>query len=156
MKAFIEILEAGASMMRTVVQHLLAGVSREDGSLPAIFLHCTTGNNRTGVFIAMLLLLLHVPVHYVVHEYTLSEQGLAATRHLNIERLIKKGAFEEYGDAEARRKCERMVGARAESMEALVVEVKRKWEGAEGYFRDVVGLSALEISNLKDLLIAKS
>lgn len=142
--------------MRTVINHLLASTPQEDGSLPAIYMHCTTGNNRTGVFIAMLLLLLQVPVQHVVHEYTLSEQGLATTRHLNIERLLKKGAFKEYGDVEARRKCERMVGARAESMEALVMEVERRWGGVEGYFRDVVGLSALEIVRLRDILIVES
>ncbi|KAJ4299459.1 hypothetical protein N0V90_004704 [Kalmusia sp. IMI 367209] len=136
--AFVEILTAGAPMFRTVLTHLLASMSSET-PLPALFMHCTTGNNRTGVFISLLLLLLHVPSASVVHEYTLSELGLAPTRHINVERLLKKGAFEEYGPEEAKRKCNRMVGAREESMKALVAEV---------------GLSEDEIKRLRGVFTA--
>jgi protein tyrosine/serine phosphatase len=115
-------------------------------------MHCTTGNNRTGVFIALLLLLLNVPPQYVVRDYTMSEIGLAPTRHINVERLLKKGAFSEFGEVEARRECERMVGARPESMEALLEEIERRWGGAEGYFLDAVGLSQEEVNELKRIL----
>jgi protein tyrosine/serine phosphatase len=118
-------------------------------------MHCTTGNNRTGVFISLLLLLLGVPVDTVAKEYTLSEQGLAPTRHINIERLLKKGAFHEYGPEEARKKCERMVGARPESMKRLVMEVEKKWGGAEGYFVREVGLSHEEIEQLREKMLVK-
>ncbi|KAL1592009.1 hypothetical protein SLS60_011601 [Paraconiothyrium brasiliense] len=148
--AFIEILTAGAPMFRTVLQHVLTSASG-DAPRPAVFMHCTTGNNRTGVFISLLLLLLGVPPDVVAHEYTLSDAGLAPTRHINVERLLKKGAFEEYGLQEARRKCERMVGARKESMEALVAEVKGRWNGPEGYFRDEVGLTGEKIGRLREV-----
>jgi len=149
--AFVAILTAGAPMFRTVLTHLL---KLESGDLPAnaLFMHCTTGNNRTGVFIAVLLLLLGVPTASIVEEYTLSEQGLAPTRHINVERLLKKGAFQEYGPEEARKKCERMVGARAESMEALLIEVGKRWSGAEGYFKEQVGFSDEQIERLKNTL----
>ncbi|KAH7093772.1 putative tyrosine-protein phosphatase [Paraphoma chrysanthemicola] len=154
--AFVEILMSGASMMATVVRYVLAAASGpKDGERrAALFMHCTTGNNRTGVFVSLLLLLLGVPAEHVVHEYTLSEQGLAATRHVNVERLLMKGAFIEYGPDEARCKCERMVGARAESMEALLDDVGRRWGGAEGYFVQVVGLSADEVVRLRAALTA--
>jgi protein tyrosine/serine phosphatase len=115
-------------------------------------MHCTTGNNRTGVFVALLLRLLCVPPEYVVREYTLSETGLAATRHVNVERLLRKGAFRESGKVEARRKCERMIGARAESMVALLQEVERRWGGAEGYFLDVVGLTKEELRRVREIM----
>lgn len=118
-------------------------------------MHCTTGNNRTGVFIFMLLRLLGVPLDEMIKEYTLSDAGLAPTRHLNIERLLAKGAFKEYGPDEARRKCERMVGARAESASALADEVHDRWGKSDGYFKAVVGLTDLEIDQLKDLLIVR-
>jgi protein tyrosine/serine phosphatase len=149
--AFIEILTSGASVMRTVVQHLLASADASV-TLPALFIHCTTGNNRTGVFVALLLLLLHVPTRYIVQEYTLSEIGLAATRHVNVERLLKKGAFKEYGEVGAKKKCERMVAARKESMEALLNEVKRRWDGADRYFLEVVGLTRDELRRVRGLL----
>jgi hypothetical protein len=121
----------------------------------ALFMHCTTGNNRTGVFVALLLLLLNVPVEYIVCDYTLSEIGLAATKRINVERLLKKGAFRGYGKVEARRRCERMVGARSESMLALLEEVERRWGGAEGYFLSIVGLSEKEIGAIRVYLTAK-
>ncbi|KAH7346088.1 putative tyrosine-protein phosphatase, partial [Pyrenochaeta sp. MPI-SDFR-AT-0127] len=159
--AFIEILVAGAPMMKIVLKHLL-DTTRPHTPIwqcptfapqqPALFMHCTTGNNRTGVFISLLLLLLGVAPEDVVQEYTLSEQGLAPTRHINVERLLKKGAFEEYGADEARQKCERMIGARASSMVALLAEVEQKWGGPEGYFKDVVGLTGDEVERVQNVL----
>ncbi|KAF2030197.1 hypothetical protein EK21DRAFT_112117 [Setomelanomma holmii] len=155
--ALIEILTSGASMMATVIRHLLAALPEaSDGrDPPALFMHCTTGNNRTGVFIAMLLLLLGVPARYIVQEYTLSEQGLGPTRHTNVERLLVKGAFKAHGPEEARRKCERMVGARAESMVALLDEAQKRWGGAEGYFKQLVGLSGEEVKRVRRVLTAE-
>lgn len=143
-------------MFRTVLRQILDTADSNPGSeFPALFMHCTTGNNRTGIFISLLLLLLGVPKGLVVNEYVLSEAGLAPTRHINVERLLKKGAFKEYSPEEARRKCERMVGARAESMEALIEEVERRWSGPEGYFRHDVGLAAEEIIRLKEIFQAE-
>lgn len=147
MIAFTEILVAGAPMFSIVLKYVLS--SAEGSSPSAAFMHCTTGNNRTGVFVSLLLLLLGVAPHVVAHEYALSEVGLVPTRHINVDRLLRKGAFKEYGPDEARRKCERMVGARKESMEALVTEVQKKWGGPEGYFREVVSLSEDEISCMR-------
>lgn len=145
-------------MFRTVLRHLLAIVPPPSSSepVPALFMHCTTGNNRTGVFVSLLLLLLGVPEELVVEEYALSEQGLAPMRHINVDRLLRKGAFKEYGPEEAKRKCERMVGARPESMRQLIIEVGKKWGGAAGYFKSVVGLSDEEIGDLKDRLVERS
>lgn len=139
--------------MATILRNVIS--MSNEAPMPAAFIHCTTGNNRTGVFISLLLLLLSVPMDCIVHEYTLSNVGLASTKHINVERLLKKGAFREHGEIEARRKCERMIGARAESMKALLTEVDRKWESAEGYFRSVVGLTAEEISRTRDVLTAE-
>jgi hypothetical protein len=147
---FVDILTCGAPVMAAVLRHVVSTVPR-----PAIFMHCTTGNNRTGVFIALLLLLLDVPAELIVHEYALSNVGLAPTKHINVERLLKKGAFSEYGIVEARRRCERMVGARDESMSALLTEVESKWGGADGYFGGVVGLTAGEICRVKEVLTAE-
>jgi protein tyrosine/serine phosphatase len=153
MSAFIEILVSGREVMARVLRHLIASAEGLDAPA-ALFIHCTTGNNRTGVFIALLLRLLNVPKEYVVREYTLSEVGLAPTRHINVERLLKKGAFKEFGEVEARKKCERMVSARAESMEALLEEVDKRWGGAEGYFLKVVGLTKQETESVRDILTA--
>ncbi|KAF2832420.1 hypothetical protein CC86DRAFT_89273 [Ophiobolus disseminans] len=151
-QAFVEILTSGAPAMVTVLRHLLSTASTTPP--PAFFMHCTTGNNRTGIFISLLLLLLDVPQNFIIREYTLSNAGLAPTKHINVERLLKKGAFQDYGEIEARRKCERMVGAREESMAALLAEVESRWGGAEGYFGGVVGLASEEIRSVRQILTA--
>ena len=141
-------------MYRSVLRELLATVPPCTSSEHphALFMHCTTGNNRTGVFISLLLLLLDVPHDIVCKEYALSEQGLAPTRHLNVERLLKKGAFAGYGPERARLKCERMIGAREESMRALIEEVNQRWGGPRGYFKGEVGLTDKEIQMLRTVM----
>ncbi|KAF2186248.1 hypothetical protein K469DRAFT_687241 [Zopfia rhizophila CBS 207.26] len=160
--AFIEILISGAHPFASILRHLLSTIPPPNPSSPypstpqpALFMHCTTGNNRTGIFISLLLLLLNVPHASICEEYALSEQGLAPTRHINVGRLLKKGAFKEYGEEEGRRKCERMVGAREESMWALIEEVKRRWGGPEGYFLGDVGLSEEEIGKLRGVFAVR-
>ncbi|KAF2704742.1 putative tyrosine-protein phosphatase, partial [Pleomassaria siparia CBS 279.74] len=165
-EAFVDILIEGAPMIRDVLGHLrktITSPASYSNPFPippppppppprAIFLHCTTGNNRTGAFISLLLLLLRVPPAIIVQEYALSEQGLAPTRHINIKRLLGKGAFKEYGSKEAKRKCERMVGAREESMRALLEEVEKRWGGAEGYFNKVLGMSCDDMEEVRQIL----
>ena len=46
----------------------------------------------------------------------------------------------------------RMLGAREESMAALIAEVDRRWQGPEGYFKQLVGLGDNEIKHLRDVL----
>lgn len=45
-----------------------------------------------------------------------------------------------------------MLGAREGSVLALLEEVKRRWGGAEGFFRDVVGFSGEEIEGIRGVL----
>ncbi|KAH8712069.1 protein-tyrosine phosphatase-like protein [Phaeosphaeriaceae sp. PMI808] len=152
-KAFVEILESGSSTLREVI-HQLFLLNKVSGPPQALFLHCTTGNNRTGVFIAMLLSLLRVPSSFIVREYKLSEFGLAPTKHINVERLLKNGAFKEDGEVEARSKCERMLSAREQSMQALLAEIEKREGGVEGYFMVDVGLTPDEISQIREILTA--
>jgi hypothetical protein len=74
---------------------------------------------------------------------------------MNVERLLAKGAFKERGPEEARRRCEKMVGARSESMRAMLEEIER-WGGARGYFEQQVGLSAEELAKLREVLTIKN
>jgi len=49
-------------------------------------------------------------------------------------------------------RCERMVGARSESMSAMLEMVRNKWGGAEGYVRDLCGLSSEDINKVREVL----
>jgi protein tyrosine/serine phosphatase len=150
----MEILTCGGPMFRDVLLKIIETVARPPAETPGFFMHCTTGNNRTGVFIALLLLLLRVPPDSICDEYTLSDQGLAPTRHTNVKRLLAKGAFREYGD-EAQARCERMVSARRESMAALIEEVQRRWDGPDGYFQKELGFDAGQIEAVREVFTVR-
>ncbi|TAQ86716.1 hypothetical protein B7494_g4955 [Chlorociboria aeruginascens] len=163
-KAFEEILIHGAKggAFKIILLHFASLADEEKPS--ATLIHCTTGNNRSGVFIGILLSLLGVPPQTVACEYALSQLGLAKGRGSVIQRLLKNQGFRTaLGDInieEAKRKAERMVGAREESMLAMLEMVGRKWGsgeadwrgGVEGYIRNVVGLSDWEIERVRKAL----
>ncbi|KAH8660878.1 protein-tyrosine phosphatase-like protein [Tricladium varicosporioides] len=148
--AFLEILTHGAQpAFHTILSHLA------QLQLKPCMIHCTTGNNRSGVFIFVLLSLLGAPVDTIADEYALSELGLRAGRDKVVERLLKNPKFKAVmGDGpEGVRRAQRMVGARRESMVALWESVQEKWGGVEEYVRGVVGLGEEEISALRDTMI---
>ncbi|RDL41653.1 putative Tyrosine-protein phosphatase [Venustampulla echinocandica] len=152
-QAFEDILANGATTaFRPILLHLasLPNAPRP----PAAMIHCTTGNNRSGVFVGTLLSLLGVPTSSITAEYALSEIGLRAGRDEVVERLMKNPKFRDsIGDGEqGRRRAMRMVGAREESMRAMLEMLQRRWGGAEGYMRDSVGLHDEEIERVKKVL----
>jgi hypothetical protein len=115
-------------------------------------MHCTTGNNRTGVFVGVLLSLLGVPAESIAAEYALSEIGLAPSRPAAVGRLMKSPVFAGEG---GRARCERMLGARPESMLEMLKMVGRRWGGAEGYVTECCGLSDREIGSVRKVLTTK-
>ncbi|KAF2496689.1 hypothetical protein BU16DRAFT_458914 [Lophium mytilinum] len=147
--AFEEILEAGTAVFAGLVRHL---GGREGGGAggEACMVHCTTGNNRTGVFVGVLLRLLGVGVHHVAAEYALSNVGLASSRDAIVERLMKNPVFAGEG---GRARAERMIGAREESMVAMLDMVEKRWGGPEGYAMDACGLSEVEIVALRRCMV---
>ena len=52
-------------------------------------------------------------------------------------------------------RCERMVGARPESMSAMLEMVRKKWGGAENYVRDLCKLSPEEIDKIREVLTVR-
>lgn len=115
----------------------------------AFLMHCTTGNNRTGVFVGILLSLLGVTPEEIAAEYALSEIGLAPSRPAAVARLMKSPVFAGEG---GRERCERMIGARPESMLAMLKMVDARWGGASGYVKECCGLSDDEIDCVKAVL----
>lgn len=150
--AFVEILIHGASVFRSILLHI-ASLPLPSATLPelvpALLVHCTTGNNRTGVFIGVLLSLLDVPVESIAAEYALSEIGLAPSRASVVARLVKNPIFAGEG---GRARCERMIGARSESMVGMLEVLNGKWGSAEGYVKGCCGLSTQVIRDVRAVL----
>lgn len=64
---------------------------------------------------------------------------------------MKSPVFANAGGG-GKERAERMVGARKESMIAMLEMVEKKWGGAEGYVKDACGLSEAEIERIRVLM----
>ena len=69
-----------------------------------------------------------------------------------MQRLMKSPVFAGEGGKE---RCERMVGARRESMLALFQAVKGRWGSAEGYLRGMCGFTSEELGTVREVLIVR-
>jgi len=148
-EAFTEILTHGAPACRTMLLHI-ASMSLD--SPTACYIHCTTGNNRSGVFVGIILSLLGVKPEVVAEEYKLSDIGLQPIREGVVDRLMKSPVFARSGGG-GRERAERMVGARLESMLAMLEMVDRKWGGAEKYVKTMCKLTDEEIAKVRKVLV---
>lgn len=147
-QAFTDVLTHGAPAARTILQHV---ASLNPDSPLAFYIHCTTGNNRSGVFIGVILSLLGVKPERIAEEYSLSDIGLIPSRDAAVARLMKSPVFA--GDEDGgRARATRMVGARPESMLAMLEMLKMKWGSAEGYVKTMVGLTDDEIEKVRRVL----
>ncbi|KAF8856824.1 hypothetical protein BDZ45DRAFT_455118 [Acephala macrosclerotiorum] len=149
-QAFTDVLSHGAPACRTIMLHI---ASMSPTSPTACFVHCTTGNNRSGVFIGVILRMLGVSPEDIAKEYSLSDIGLRPTRDVIVTRLMKSPVFANAGGG-GRARAERMVGARPESMLAMLEMVDKKWGGAEGYMKTMCGLTDEDIKKVKMVLTA--
>ncbi|KAL2064204.1 hypothetical protein VTL71DRAFT_4698 [Oculimacula yallundae] len=148
-EAFTEILTHGAPACRTMLLHV---ASQPPSSPKACYIHCTTGNNRSGVFVGIIFSLLGASPSTIAEEYALSDIGLAPIRETVVDRLMKSPVFARSGGG-GRERAERMVGARKESMLAMLEMVEKTWGSAEGYVKTMCGLTDEEIAKVRKVMI---
>ncbi|TRX95361.1 hypothetical protein FHL15_003692 [Xylaria flabelliformis] len=60
--------------------------------------HCTQGKDRTGMIIALALLILQVPTDAVEHDYLLSQPGLDPERKERVAEMVQIGLTPAWGD----------------------------------------------------------
>jgi protein tyrosine/serine phosphatase len=136
-------LTNGPHAYKTILSHLA-----QPSPSPCI-IHCTAGKDRTGVIIALLYLLCSVPASTVANEYSLTDKGLEHLKPLFTERLLKNPALE--GNEEGVRN---MISSQPEKMGDTIEMMQRVYGGAEGYVRDVVGLSDEQIKQIRKNLLS--
>ncbi|KAI4715723.1 hypothetical protein E4T48_08090 [Aureobasidium sp. EXF-10727] len=142
-KAYADIMANGPTAYKTILSHLA-----QQNPSPCI-IHCTAGKDRTGVIVALLYLLCSVPASTVAKEYSLTDTGLQHLVPLFTERLLKNPALE--GNEEGVRN---MISAQPEKMAATIDMIQSVYGGAEGYVRDVVGLSDEQIAQIRKNLLS--
>jgi hypothetical protein len=100
-RVYMDILESGAGAYRRIFEHL------RDKPREACLVHCTAGKDRTGVLVALVLLLAGVEDEVIAWEYALTELGLARWKKVIVQHLLEDMAL--HGGREG---AERLLGAR--------------------------------------------
>jgi len=61
-----------------------------------ILVHCTQGKDRTGLIVALVLLLLDVPIKSISHDYCMSEQALKPERESRLVEIRQIGLTDDF------------------------------------------------------------
>ncbi|KAK6832932.1 hypothetical protein PG995_012710 [Apiospora arundinis] len=90
---------SGADILEALDAFLETG--RVDGSSGAslpILIHCTQGKDRTGLVVALVLMVLGVPLEAISHDYLLTQRELETEREARIAEIEEIGLTPEWGD----------------------------------------------------------
>jgi protein-tyrosine phosphatase len=107
-----------------------------------ILIHCTQGKDRTGLVIAIVLLLCDVPRPLIIQDYVKTQKGLEAQRDVMVQEMAKTGLDPTFSDAPE---------------EVIVNTLKYlddKYGGAEGYVKKYE-LQDDEIRTLRAIFVAE-
>lgn len=143
----LAISEAGIRAFQTIIRHLLSHPRQ------AILIHCTLGKDRTGIVFALLLSLAGVPDEAIATEYTLSEQGLepAGAKMVSVlGTLCPDLALET-----VTRTVDGLKRCHAKCMLGFLRALRESCGGANGYARDLCGLSEPEIACIREILTVR-
>ncbi|EED17608.1 tyrosine-protein phosphatase precursor, putative [Talaromyces stipitatus ATCC 10500] len=145
--AYAEILRDGVNAYRAIFEHV------RDRPRDAFLVHCTGGKDRTGVLVALLLLVAGVQDRdMIAHEYSLTEKGFDASvkAHLT-DKIIKDMGM----DPENRAGIERLLSARKENMSATIEYIERQFGGAEGYLKGELGFGDDDVERIRKSLVVE-
>lgn len=139
--------DAGIRAFQTIVRHLLAHPRQP------ILIHCTLGKDRTGIVFALLLSLVGVPDEAIATEYILSEQGLEPAGAKMVSML---GALcPDLALETVTRTVDGLKRCHAKCMLGFLRALRESCGGANGYTRDLCGLSEPEIACIRDILTVR-
>ncbi|KAJ7133693.1 protein-tyrosine phosphatase-like protein [Mycena crocata] len=141
-----EILEMCGPGFEKVFRHML------DRPNEPYLIHCTAGKDRTGIFTAILLMLLGVSDDDIIKNYALTAVGLEPYLPLLIERFKQQvtGQFDDWEGAM------KMASARPETMTATLNMVREKYGSAEGWVTSHTGLTKDDVKALRQNLLVKA
>ncbi|BAL27229.1 tyrosine-protein phosphatase [Azoarcus sp. KH32C] len=108
-------------------------------AMPAL-IHCTSGKDRTGFGIALILMALGVSREDIVADYLLSNLAPRDLRY-----MVPKGVPDAALSA--------LMKVRADYLEASFAAIDEHWSSEQDFLHDAVGLSERAIRRLRDLLL---
>jgi protein-tyrosine phosphatase len=117
----------------------LAQALRTLASRNPTLVHCTHGKDRTGLVVALALLVLRVPAAAVAHDYLLSQPGLERERAERVAEMRSIGLTPEWG------------GCSPDLIARVCGHLDVRYGGVEAYL-DSVGFEAEERARLIDVL----
>jgi protein-tyrosine phosphatase len=109
------------------------------GALPAL-VHCTSGKDRTGVGVALLLSALGVPRDVVVEDYLLTNRY-----RRDLSAILQRRVDPDVLDV--------VVAAHADYLDAAFDSIRRHWGGIEQFIAGALGLDRADLSTLQEQLL---
>lgn len=119
----------------------------DENNLPAL-IHCTAGKDRTGVSIALLLLLLGVPDDVVIADYTLSNRFYEHYKRIAEKAIAPLKWMRITGDD-----LYPLLVSRAETMQATIAHIRAQYGSVDHYLTEKAGLTSEEIVRLRQNLL---
>ncbi|KAI0446580.1 protein-tyrosine phosphatase-like protein [Xylaria telfairii] len=101
--------------------------------------HCTQGKDRTGMIVALALLILRVPTDAIVHDYLLSQPGLEPERKERVAEMVQIGLTPAWGDCPP------------ELVQRVRAHLDVRYGGVEGYL-DSIDFGAEDRARLVEVL----
>ena len=117
------------------------------GQVPLVF-HCSAGKDRTGILGAILLDLLGVDRATVLEDYTLSEMHYERL----VDMFLRDRAIHDFDTVDEER-FSPLLRADPEYVQACFEVLHETHGDTETYVRDVLGLTAQEITAIRTLLL---
>lgn len=143
--AYTEILRDGAGAYKAIFEHV-----RDQPEKPFL-VHCTAGKDRTGVIVALLLLVAGVKEYDVVgDEYALTETAFDP----KIRAALAGKTLKEMGPNADDAGVKRMFSARKENMVATLDLIDKKFGGGDGYLKTALGFEDTDIELIRKNLTA--
>lgn len=90
-----------------------------------VLVHCTQGKDRTGLIIALVLLLLEVPVPAITHDYILSEAALLPEREARMKEISEIGLTEDFA------------GCPRDWVEKMDEYLRKRYDGVKEYLKGI-------------------
>ncbi|EGN99377.1 hypothetical protein SERLA73DRAFT_182333 [Serpula lacrymans var. lacrymans S7.3] len=116
-----------------------------------VLVHCSAGKDRTGIAIALLLMVLGIQYDDIIADYALSGVGLQSA----MPRLIEEFEARDVAYQNNPKGLTNFLSAPPEAMAATLVLIREKFGGAENYCKEYMQLGSKDMEKIRQNLCLK-